>query len=1360
MNIGMIKRLLKKETTKKGRFKWLIGGALLLAPLLGNAQINTFPYTEGFNGSTIPTGWTQDYVTGTSNWAVVTTNGNNTITPLNGAGMAEFRATSWTDVTKLVTPELDITSLTVPYLEFYLANVSWDDDIDKLNVYYKTSATGTWVQLDQITAEHTSWTKYSYVLPNPTSTYYIAFEGISSYARGLDIDDVLITEGPALCAGSPSIGVANSDLLLVCPTDAFKLTIPSLNLTGLTYRWEASTDGGLNWNFISAASADTFLTVSNQTVNTEYRVAVYCGTDSTLSNVVTVNNKPLGDCYCVPVYTNGCTNGDSISNVQLGTFVNFTGGNCGTAEFLAPGYATYLSLTPGPELIRGDADTVLITNGSQGASRYAIWVDLNNNGVFETSEKVGFTTAASAANSVTKVGISVPASTAPGQYRMRIRLVRTTSGATMTACASYANGEAEDYILNIIDPPNCASATLPSLINAISDKPSVCVSDSVIFGISTTLPNAVGLTYQWESSTDGGTTWASAGAIKSITKDTLLVNTDGEYRLNVMCNATHAEYSNILTITAENPLVLSVTDSSRCGYGPVELEATASAGSILKWYASASGGGSIGTGTTFTTPNLSSTTTFYVAANEGNGGTDYVGIITPTSTSSFITTDWGILFDATTGFDLVSTTVYPTGTGTLTVALLDGADNLIYTAPAFTITNGTPSTPVVLPLNFSITPGSNYKLIVLNYTGVTNLVRELSGGPFPYNSANGEMSITGGYTGSASNAYYFFYNIEISTACESARQPVVATVTPPPAITATTTAATICKGSTTDLNVTSTNAGYTFEWMPGNLAGASQTVTPLVSTEYIVKAEDLTTGPNEGCVTLDTVSIRVDSVNVPPLIATPDTICSGEQVVLDVLQSVTIGQGALSVLNDDVNPFRYYFGGKKQQVLVLANELTAAGFSAGTNLNALGFDFVAATGQGFSNFALSIGHTTASFLSYFDWETGLVNVYNSASETPVVGVNMYNFSNTFIWDGVSNIVIQTCWSNNNTGSTNMAPTIKYDNTSFVSTTYYQDDNETASSICSEMYVDDELYERPVVILSADLSSSNLSFVWNPGGVTGLTHSVSPLNLTNAPIDETYTLTATDPVTNCVDSRPINIHVKPAVNAVITSPETVICSNDQLGFYIDGSIASTPGASFTWLTDGSTTPTFLVNQAGTYVLKATNIFGCSDNDTIVINSVNPIIPVISVNYNANSATLDAGAGFTSYLWSTLETTQTISVGNGTYTVETEDANGCKATSAPVTLNGIGLNENNSDVLVTLFPNPSNGIFTLKIDNLLSDNMRIDFMDINGRVISNMIIKEASQNFMQNFDLSNVADGTYFLKITTDHGSVTERIVIVK
>lgn len=159
--------------------------------------IITFPYTQGFDATTLPTCWSNETVVGASNWTFVAANGNASITPRTGSGMAEFRNSSTGNTTKLVTPPLDLTGVTSPQLDFYYANVNWFGDIDELRVFYKTSLTSPWIQIGtDYTAEMTSWTQVVLPLPNPSSTYYVAFEGMSNWARGLNLDDVVIGGAP------------------------------------------------------------------------------------------------------------------------------------------------------------------------------------------------------------------------------------------------------------------------------------------------------------------------------------------------------------------------------------------------------------------------------------------------------------------------------------------------------------------------------------------------------------------------------------------------------------------------------------------------------------------------------------------------------------------------------------------------------------------------------------------------------------------------------------------------------------------------------------------------------------------------------------------------------------------------------------------------------------------------------------------------------------------------------------------------------------------------------------------------------------------------------------------------------------
>ncbi len=68
------------------------------------------------------------------------------------------------------------------------------------------------------------------------------------------------------------------------------------------------------------------------------------------------------------------------------------------------------------------------------------------------------------------------------------------------------------------------------------------------------------------------------------------------------------------------PTVTGSTGASRNGTGTLSLSATVSAGAVLDWYDAASGGNLVGSGTSFTTPSISSTTTYYVEARNTTTG--------------------------------------------------------------------------------------------------------------------------------------------------------------------------------------------------------------------------------------------------------------------------------------------------------------------------------------------------------------------------------------------------------------------------------------------------------------------------------------------------------------------------------------------------------------------------------------------------------------------------------------------------------------------------------------------------------------------------------------------------------------------
>jgi hypothetical protein len=81
------------------------------------------------------------------------------------------------------------------------------------------------------------------------------------------------------------------------------------------------------------------------------------------------------------------------------------------------------------------------------------------------------------------------------------------------------------------------------------------------------------------------------------------------------------------------------------------------------------------------------------------------------------------------------------------------------------------------------------------------------------------------------------------------------------------------------------------------------------------------------------------------------------------------------------------------------------------------------------------------------------------------------------------------------------------------------------------------------------------------------------------------------------------------------------------------------------------------------------------------------------------------------------------------------------------------ENDNENTTSINPNPNNGIFTID----LKAKSHITISDISGQKMLYFLIDEGKNNI----DLTDLADGIYFIKITSNDGfSVTKKIFIYR
>jgi hypothetical protein len=114
---------------------------------------------------------------------------------------------------------------------------------------------------------------------------------------------------------------------------------------------------------------------------------------------------------------------------------------------------------------------------------------------------------------------------------------------------------------------------------------------------------------------------------------------------------------------------------------------------------------------------------------------------------------------------------------------------------------------------------------------------------------------------------------------------------------------------------------------------------------------------------------------------------------------------------------------------------------------------------------------------------------------------------------------------------------------------------------------------------------------------------------------------------------------------------------------------------------------------------------------------------------------------------------------TITVTDTDGNSTSCTSSvtitdPLAVCILGVEENELDNAISLFPNPTIGAITL-FNNSKVDIQAVTILDINGRTIQQLDIEGAAAS--TNFSVASLARGMYFVKIETDTASIVKRIV---
>jgi hypothetical protein len=319
--------------------------------------------------------------------------------------------------------------------------------------------------------------------------------------------------------------------------------------------------------------------------------------------------------------------------------------------------------------------------------------------------------------------------------------------------------------------------------NTLAPETNICGGKSVTLSLQNVVIGE-GITYQWQSSLDGST-YADIDGETSKTCSVAPVE-DTYYRCNVACSFSSTTVASTPIQITLNNTIISTTPVTICMPADTGVLLAASSSGDVKWYTAQTGGTVLATGNSFTTPSITSTTTYYAGTETTTNGT--AGLVYANNGYSTSSTNRGLVFNLSNSIILNSVKVYPqqnpggTGPSPITIKVFQngiqvpGTSDVIFTPNVASEWSPT-TTAQIVTLNYSLPAGNNYSLEVTDGISYDNALAYVSPFPSPFPVTNGAVSIIGGMNGGLDEySYYVFFDWDITEVCSSARVAVTATV--------------------------------------------------------------------------------------------------------------------------------------------------------------------------------------------------------------------------------------------------------------------------------------------------------------------------------------------------------------------------------------------------------------------------------------------------------------------------------------------------------------------------------------------------------------------------------------------------------
>jgi hypothetical protein len=324
-----------------------------------------------------------------------------------------------------------------------------------------------------------------------------------------------------------------------------------------TLYWRAV--GSSNWTTVSNAASPITISSLTGCADYEYYLESVCGVDtSNQSSIQSFSTLGCGNCIDLSYCASGAANSEEwIETLGIGSYNFTTGDNSGYGDFT--GNTNYLM-----DLVIDSSYNISIDPGWQGTQydeQSQIWIDLNQDGTFDSSELLydqGSPSQTTATGTIT-----IPSSALSGSTRLRVSMAYIGGNFTLPgSCDQFTYGEVEDYCVNIIQGTICGINVTSTIIDPqCSGVDNGSISVSVSGGTA-------GYSYDWGSSfgNSASVNGLSAGNYSVIITDGAQCDTTVNFTLNYQTLLSVNTSFNDISCNGANDGTIAVTASGSSNY--------------------------------------------------------------------------------------------------------------------------------------------------------------------------------------------------------------------------------------------------------------------------------------------------------------------------------------------------------------------------------------------------------------------------------------------------------------------------------------------------------------------------------------------------------------------------------------------------------------------------------------------------------------------------------------------------------------------------------------------------------------------------------------------------------------------------